>query len=280
VVCVDDDAGLAMAALAPNPVTVSAIGGVADWRVEGIRAGERGAQEFAAVDPAGVHHALSIGLPGRYNVANALLAAALLDEVGVSPEQAAPGLRDARVPGRLEPIDRGQDFLALVDYAHKPGALRAVLETLRAQATGRVAVVFGAGGNRDPGKRGPMGQVAAELADLVIVTDDNPRDEDPALIRSAIDSMRPRECSITVSSSRSPASPRCVVRRRRSEIFGRRPPSRGSVGRAADPRGGPPVSTPGSSRASSRRAPVVAPPPTSRRSSSRLTPDASLARLM
>ena len=186
VVCVDDDAGLAMAALAPNPVTVSAIGGVADWRVEGVRAGERGAQEFTAVDPAGVHHALSIGLPGRYNVANALLAAALLDEVGVSPEQAAPGLRDARVPGRLEPIDRGQDFLALVDYAHKPGALRAVLETLRAQATGRVAVVFGAGGNRDPGKRGPMGQVAAELADLVIVTDDNPRDEEPAVIRSAI----------------------------------------------------------------------------------------------
>jgi UDP-N-acetylmuramoyl-L-alanyl-D-glutamate--2,6-diaminopimelate ligase len=186
VVCVDDDAGRAMAALAQNPVTVSALGGVADWQVEDIRVADRGAQEFSAVDPAGVHHALSIRLPGRYNVANALLAAALLDEVGVSPEQAAPGLRDARVPGRLEPIDRGQDFLALVDYAHKPGALRAVLETLREQATGRVAVVFGAGGNRDPGKREPMGQVAAELADLVIVTDDNPRDEDPAVIRSAI----------------------------------------------------------------------------------------------
>ena len=145
-----------------------------------------GAQEFFAVDPAGVHHGLRIGLPGRYNVANCLLAAALLDAVGVSPEQAAPGLRDARVPGRLEPVDRGQDFLALVDYAHKPGALRAVLETLREQTTGRVAVVFGAGGNRDPGKREPMGQVAAELADLVVVTDDNPRDEDPAAIRSAI----------------------------------------------------------------------------------------------
>ena len=90
------------------------------------------------------------------------------------------------MPGRLESIDRGQDFLALVDYAHKPGALRAVLETLREQAAGRVAVVFGAGGNRDPGKREPMGRVAAELADLVVVTDDNPRDEDPAAIRSAI----------------------------------------------------------------------------------------------
>lgn len=186
VVCVDDEAGLAMAALAQDPVTVSAVTGAADWRVEDIRTVARGAQEFSVVDPAGVHHALRIGLPGRYNVANAVLAVALLDAVGVSPEQAAPGLRDARVPGRLEPVERGQDFLALVDYAHKPGALRAVLETLRAQGAGRVAVVFGAGGNRDPGKREPMGQVAAELADLVVVTDDNPRDEDPAAIRAAI----------------------------------------------------------------------------------------------
>jgi UDP-N-acetylmuramoyl-L-alanyl-D-glutamate--2,6-diaminopimelate ligase len=134
-----------------------------------------------------VHHGLRIGLPGRYNVANCLLATALLDAVDVSPEQAAPGLRTATVPGRLEPVDRGQGFLALVDYAHKPGALRAVLETLREHAGGaRVAVVFGAGGNRDPGKRAPMGRTAAELADLVVVTDDNPRDEDPAAIRAAI----------------------------------------------------------------------------------------------
>ena len=190
VICVDDDAGRAMAALADGPVTVSATGCDADWRVEDISivgAGSAaGVQEFLAVDPAGVHHGLQIGLPGRYNVANCLLAAALLDAVGVSPEQAAPGLRTARVPGRLEPVDRGQQFLALVDYAHKPGALKAVLDTLREQTTGRLAVVFGAGGNRDPGKREPMGRVAAELADLVVVTDDNPRDEDPAAIRAAI----------------------------------------------------------------------------------------------
>jgi UDP-N-acetylmuramoyl-L-alanyl-D-glutamate--2,6-diaminopimelate ligase len=186
VVCIDDDAGRAMAALAHSPVSVSATGRDADWRVENIRAVERGAQEFFAVDPAGVHHGLRIGLPGRYNVANCLLAAALLDVVGVSPEQATPGLRTATVPGRLEPIDRGQGFLALVDYAHKPGALRAVLETLREQGLGRLAVVFGAGGNRDPGKREPMGRVAADLADLVVVTDDNPRDEEPAAIRAAI----------------------------------------------------------------------------------------------
>jgi UDP-N-acetylmuramoyl-L-alanyl-D-glutamate--2,6-diaminopimelate ligase len=186
VVCIDDDAGRAMAALAHNPVSVSATGRDADWRVENVRTVDRGAQEFFAVDPAGVHHGLRIALPGRYNVANCLLAAALLDAVGVSPEQATPGLRTATVPGRLESIERGQGFLALVDYAHKPGALRAVLETLREHGTGRLAVVFGAGGNRDPGKREPMGRVAAELADLVVVTDDNPRDEDPATIRAAI----------------------------------------------------------------------------------------------
>jgi UDP-N-acetylmuramoyl-L-alanyl-D-glutamate--2,6-diaminopimelate ligase len=185
VVCIDDDAGRAMAALTTNAVTVSTTDQTADWRATDIRSVPGGAQEFTAVDPAGVHHGLQIRLPGRYNVANCLVALAILDTVGVSPEQASPGVRKAQVPGRLELIDRGQDFLALVDYAHKPGALRAVLETLR-QPGGRLAVVFGAGGNRDPGKRAPMGRVAAELADLVVVTDDNPRDEEPATIRAAI----------------------------------------------------------------------------------------------
>ncbi|MBJ7341754.1 UDP-N-acetylmuramoyl-L-alanyl-D-glutamate--2,6-diaminopimelate ligase [Mycolicibacterium sp.] len=186
VVCIDDDAGRQIAGRADRPVTVSVSGADADWRVESVDTLEGGGQRFLAVDPAGVHHDLRIGLPGRFNVANCLLATALLDAVGVSPEQAAPGLRDAMVPGRLQPIDGGQRFLALVDYAHKPGALRAVLETLRAQTSGRIAVVFGAGGNRDQGKRVPMGQTAAELADLVVVTDDNPRDEDPAAIRATI----------------------------------------------------------------------------------------------
>ncbi len=185
VVCVDDEAGQSMARRARNVVTVSAEGNTADWTVADFVALDSGIQEFTAVDPAGAHHRLRIRLPGRFNVANALLTLAMLDTIGVSPEQAAPGLRVATVPGRLELIDRGQDFLAVVDYAHKPGALRAVLETLR-RPEGRLAVVFGAGGNRDPGKRQPMGEVAAELADLVVVTDDNPRDEDPALIRSAI----------------------------------------------------------------------------------------------
>ena len=185
VVCVDDDAGAAMAARARDAVTVSAEGTDADWRAGDITALEAGLQEFTAIDPAGVHHRLQIRLPGRYNVANALLALAMLDAVGVSPEQAAPGLRTATVPGRLEVVARGQDFLAVVDYAHKPGALAAVLHTLR-RPGGRLAVVFGAGGNRDAGKREDMGRVAAGAADLVVVTDDNPRDEDPAAIRAAV----------------------------------------------------------------------------------------------
>ena len=184
VVCVDDDAGRAMAHRADTAVTVSTTGRPADWRAEEITP-SASEQQFTAVDPAGVHHRLGITLPGSYNIANCLVALAILDAVGVSPEQASAGLRHTQVPGRLERIDRGQNFLALVDYAHKPGALHEVLRTLR-RPDGRLAVVFGAGGDRDPGKRAPMGRVAAELADLVVVTDDNPRSEDPAAIRREI----------------------------------------------------------------------------------------------
>jgi UDP-N-acetylmuramoyl-L-alanyl-D-glutamate--2,6-diaminopimelate ligase len=185
VVCVDDDAGRAMAARAGDAITVSAEGQPAQWRAIDAAPVGAGGQEFTVVGPDGAAHRIAIRLPGRYNIANCLVALAILDEVGVSPEQAAPGLLQTRVPGRLEEIDRGQDFLALVDYAHKPGALRAVLTTLL-QPGRRLAVVFGAGGDRDPGKRAPMGAVAAELADLVVVTDDNPRSEEPAAIRREI----------------------------------------------------------------------------------------------
>ncbi|OIN81511.1 UDP-N-acetylmuramoyl-L-alanyl-D-glutamate--2,6-diaminopimelate ligase [Mycobacterium malmoense] len=188
VVCIDDAAGRAMAMRAMKggaAITVSAADQPADWRAMDTAAMGAGGLEFTVVDPAGVHHRVGIRLPGHYNVANCLVALAILDVAGVSPEQAAPGLLQTRVPGRMEEIDRGQDFLALVDYAHKPGALRAVLTTLR-RPDRRLAVVFGAGGERDPGKRAPMGGIAAELADLVVVTDDNPRGEDPAAIRREI----------------------------------------------------------------------------------------------
>ena len=90
------------------------------------------------------------------------------------------------VPGRLEKVDRGQDFLAVVDYAHKPAAVEAVLATLSGQTDGAIAIVLGAGGDRDTEKRALMGRAAAKGADLVIVTDDNPRSEEPGAIRAAV----------------------------------------------------------------------------------------------
>jgi UDP-N-acetylmuramoyl-L-alanyl-D-glutamate--2,6-diaminopimelate ligase len=90
------------------------------------------------------------------------------------------------VPGRFELVDAGQDFVVMVDYAHKPDAVEAAIRTLRPLTRGHVIVVLGAGGDRDPGKRPLMGEIAARLADVLIITDDNPRTEEPAEIRAAL----------------------------------------------------------------------------------------------
>ena len=90
------------------------------------------------------------------------------------------------MPGRLERVEAGQDFTLVVDYAHKPDAVEAAIRTLRPLTDGRVIVVIGAGGDRDAGKRPLMGELAGRLADVVVVTDDNPRGEDPAAIRAAV----------------------------------------------------------------------------------------------
>ena len=108
-------------------------------------------------------------------------------EAGLDPVPVARGISGlAGVPGRLESVHAGQDFEVVVDYAHKPDAVEAAIGALRPLAAGRVIVVIGAGGDRDTGKRPLMGEIAARLADLVVVTDDNPRTEDPALIRSEV----------------------------------------------------------------------------------------------
>ncbi len=90
------------------------------------------------------------------------------------------------MPGRFERVEAGQDFVVIVDYAHKPDAVEAAIRTLRPLTEGQVIVVLGAGGDRDPGKRPMMGEIAAELADVLVITDDNPRTEDPAEIRAAM----------------------------------------------------------------------------------------------
>jgi UDP-N-acetylmuramoyl-L-alanyl-D-glutamate--2,6-diaminopimelate ligase len=126
-------------------------------------------------------------LPGHFNVANALGAFAAAMALGVSPEVAAAGLAQATPPpGRFEPVDEGQPFSVLVDYAHTPDSLENVLRAARRLGEGRVISVFGAGGDRDRGKRPQMGRAGAELSDLAIVTSDNPRSEDPGTIVAEI----------------------------------------------------------------------------------------------
>jgi UDP-N-acetylmuramoyl-L-alanyl-D-glutamate--2,6-diaminopimelate ligase len=128
-----------------------------------------------------------VPLPGDFNVSNAVCAVAGLAELGFDPEAVAEGLRrSSGVPGRMEPVDVGQDFTAVVDYAHKPDAVEAVLRSLRGGCDGRLIIVIGAGGDRDRGKRPVMGEIASRLADVVVVTDDNPRSEDPAAIRAEV----------------------------------------------------------------------------------------------
>jgi UDP-N-acetylmuramoyl-L-alanyl-D-glutamate--2,6-diaminopimelate ligase len=122
-------------------------------------------------------------LPGRFNVLNALGAMAAARALGVANDVIAEALGTAgRVPGRFEPVDAGQPFAVLVDYAHTPDSLENVLRAAREIARRRVIVVFGAGGDRDRGKRPLMGRAARALADLVVVTSDNPRSEDPEAI--------------------------------------------------------------------------------------------------
>lgn len=191
VIVVDDEWGRRLAAALPGPTTVSTTG-AGDWHVAGAVDAHGGEQSFTAAGP-GANVDVRLRLPGRYNVANGLLAVAVCAAAGVDPAVAAPALAAVDVPGRMQRVEAGQDFLAVVDYAHKPAALESVIATLRLHlaadnpdAPGRLAVVVGAGGDRDAGKRALMGAAGARGADLLVITDDNPRTEDPAAIRAAL----------------------------------------------------------------------------------------------
>lgn len=130
---------------------------------------------------------IHVALGGRYNAMNSLAAATATAMMGIGVEQIAAGLAAASpVPGRFEPIDVGQPFSVVVDYAHTPDGLQELLASVRAAAEGRVLVVFGCGGDRDREKRPEMGEVASRLADRVVITSDNPRSEEPQSIIDAI----------------------------------------------------------------------------------------------
>ncbi len=184
---VDDEFGRRLLVEARIPMrSFSASGADADWRAVEIDLRPEGSR-FTVLTPTGARIAAGVPLTGSFNVANALCAIALASEAGFDPTAVADGIAGSGgVPGRLERIDAGQDFLAVVDYAHKPDALEAALAALAPLTTGRLILVLGAGGDRDTGKRALMGEIGARVAAVLVITDDNPRSEDPAAIRAAI----------------------------------------------------------------------------------------------
>jgi UDP-N-acetylmuramoyl-L-alanyl-D-glutamate--2,6-diaminopimelate ligase len=181
VVNVDDPYGLRLAHDFPDAVRIGIESPHAQLRATAIESDANGSS--FAVD--GLE--LRSPLPGRFNVLNVLGAVAAVRALGVDDACIAEALpRAARVPGRFEPVDEGQPFAVLVDYAHTPDSLDNVLRAARPLTSGRLVVVFGAGGDRDRAKRPLMGAVACEHADVVIVTSDNPRSEDPEAIIAEI----------------------------------------------------------------------------------------------
>jgi UDP-N-acetylmuramoyl-L-alanyl-D-glutamate--2,6-diaminopimelate ligase len=177
---VDDPYGRRLADELDDAVTFG-IDAEADYRATGVATGFSGTEcTFETPDGAFEVH---VPLPGRFNVLNALGAWAAVRALGVDVT-ALPGV--ARVPGRFEPVAEGQPFAVLVDYAHTPDSLENVLRAARELADGRVIAVFGAGGDRDRGKRPLMGEIGARLADVCLVTSDNPRSEDPEAIIAEI----------------------------------------------------------------------------------------------
>jgi UDP-N-acetylmuramoyl-L-alanyl-D-glutamate--2,6-diaminopimelate ligase len=176
----DDEYGRCLAADFPAATTY-AIDREADLRAREVEFDPRGSRFTLATPEDEVE--VTTRLPGLFNVSNALAAVAAARALGVPLATSAEALAGAeRVPGRFEPVDEGQPFAVLVDYAHTPDSLENVLRAARAITRGRLIVVFGAGGDRDRGKRPLMGRVAAALADVVVVTSDNPRSEDPESI--------------------------------------------------------------------------------------------------
>ncbi|MCW2752959.1 MAG: UDP-N-acetylmuramoylalanyl-D-glutamate--2,6-diaminopimelate ligase [Marmoricola sp.] len=184
---VDDEYGRRLLATAGIPMrTFSPSGAPADWRAVEVSLRPDGSS-FTVITPDGHRVPAEVGLTGEFNVANALCAIALAAEAGFDATVVAQGIASAGgVPGRLERIDAGQDFLVVVDYAHKPDALGAAIGALRPLTVGRLLLVLGAGGDRDTGKRPLMGEIGARDADVFVVTDDNPRSEAAADIRAAV----------------------------------------------------------------------------------------------
>lgn len=232
VVNVDDSWGRRLTHVATVPVTTFSADGDpgADWRAEDVEY-EPAGSTFRVVGPGGVEADARVPLPGPFNVANALGAIVALVESGIPLQTAVRGVAGLRgVPGRLERVDEGQDFTVLVDYAHKPGAVRAVLDTLRPLVAarpggeaGRLIIVLGCGGDRDTGKRPIMGELAARHADVAVLTNDNPRSEDPwsilgAMVGGILTVPENERAHVIVEPDRASAIALAIGRARRGDV--------------------------------------------------------------
>ncbi|GAA0277275.1 UDP-N-acetylmuramoyl-L-alanyl-D-glutamate--2,6-diaminopimelate ligase [Streptomyces polychromogenes] len=219
VVNVDDEYGRRLAKESPIPVvTFSAAGDpAADWRAEDVVSGHMDST-LTLVGPEGQRVRAKAPLPGPFNVANTVAAVVTLAAAGLDPQTAADGVAAVPgVPGRLERVDAGQPYLAVVDYAHKTDAVESVLRALREVTTGKLHIVLGCGGDRDTTKRGPMGAAAARYADTAVLTSDNPRSEDPlkilaAMFEGAVSVPAEERAAVLVDADRAAAIAAAVAR--------------------------------------------------------------------
>ncbi|HVX69292.1 MAG TPA: UDP-N-acetylmuramoyl-L-alanyl-D-glutamate--2,6-diaminopimelate ligase [Mycobacteriales bacterium] len=223
VVCVEDRWGERLVLEATVPITTTGTASNVDWaRIEEVpaTAASRGSVRLARSD--GQDVVVGCSLLGRVNLANAALAYLVLVAAGIDDQAALAGVAGlADVPGRLERIDAGQPFVALVDYAHTPDAVAAVLADARAIADpgARVLVVLGCGGDRDRQKRPLMGQAAALHADFSVFTNDNPRSEDPAEILAAMQRDVPPGSRVLVEPDRTRAIEAAVGMARAGDVL-------------------------------------------------------------
>jgi UDP-N-acetylmuramoyl-L-alanyl-D-glutamate--2,6-diaminopimelate ligase len=163
-------------------VSTYALDSGADVSAEDFTAGPDG----ASFDALG--RRFTVRLRGSFNARNALAVIAVAERLGIDRAATAEAIASvASVPGRMEPVEAGQPFLVMVDYAHTPDSIQHVLRGARPLAAGRVIVVFGCGGDRDRAKRSPMGEAATSSADLTVLTSDNPRTEDPLAILAEVE---------------------------------------------------------------------------------------------
>ncbi len=192
IINIDDDYGKRLVEMSPVPVVTYGLKEGADIWGSMVTVGSRGVQ-FLVSFPGGERQAVEFNMTGRFNVLNALAAMGVGYVYGLSPRQMAEALaRYPGVPGRFERIDEGQPFTVIVDYAHTPDGMENVLKTAKEFTVGSIGVLFGAGGDRDRGKRALMGEAAGRFANWVMLTADNPRSEDPMdIIRQIAEGLEP-----------------------------------------------------------------------------------------